>query len=198
MTSTSRPTLTAKARPSGGIWPRSSAPVGRQGPPADVQRDHEEGDSRGHQAPGRDRHAHGGCPAGPSCAGSAGGLQDQPDSLGQGATRAERRPCAVGRPQTDLRPRARDRGVCRRGVLAHHRPSRGSQSSRVRRAPASQGRRSRSRSATSARRAPSSPTSSARRSRCLRSRRRSGGVTRCRRSSRASCSRRRASRSRRP
>ena len=41
--SSSRPTPTARARPSAGTSPKSSAPATQEDPPPDVQRDHQEG-----------------------------------------------------------------------------------------------------------------------------------------------------------
>ena len=70
--------------------------------------------------PVRDRHAHGRRAAGAPCARSARRLQDQPDPLGQGPSRTERRPRAVGRVEADLRSRTRHRSVHRRRVLARH------------------------------------------------------------------------------
>ena len=49
---------------------------------AAVQRDHQEGDPRGDRAPGRDRHEHGGRPAGAAHPRPARRLQDQPASSG--------------------------------------------------------------------------------------------------------------------
>ena len=88
-----------------------------QDSPPDVQRDHQEGDSRSDQAPEGDRRKNGRRAAGAPRARSPGGLQDQPAALGQGAPRPERRPRAVGRAQTGLRPRTRDRTVRPRGIL---------------------------------------------------------------------------------
>ena len=78
--------------------------------------------------PGDDRHEDGRRAAGAPRARSAGRLQDQPDALGQGPPRAERRPRAVGRAEAHLRSRARDRGVRPRGVLAPLRAARRPQS----------------------------------------------------------------------
>ena len=66
-------------------------------PPPDVQRDHQEGDSRRARTPDEDQQADGGRAAGAPRARSAGRLQDQSDPVGQGSPRSERRTCAVGR-----------------------------------------------------------------------------------------------------
>ena len=66
-------------------------------PPADVQRDHQEGRARGARAPDGHRQADGRRAAGAPRARSARRLQDQPAALGQGPPRPERRPRAVGR-----------------------------------------------------------------------------------------------------
>ena len=111
-----------------------------EGPPVDVQRDHQEGDPRGHQASGRDRHEDGRRAAGATRPRPSRRLQDQSHPLGQGAARVVGRARAVGRAQAHLRPRARDRSVRPRRVLAHHRASRRPGAAGVRRAARAQGR----------------------------------------------------------
>ena len=59
--------------------------------------------------PTQDQQADGRRAAGAPGARPAGRLQDQPDPLGQGPSRPERRPGAVGRPQDRRRSRTRDR-----------------------------------------------------------------------------------------
>ena len=105
--STSPPTPTARARRSAGTWPKSSCrrrrskAKAKQGPPGGLQRDHEARDRGGLQEPDAGRRQEGRRPAGPPRPRPPGGLQGQPDPLGQGApgplrrARADRRPSLI-------------------------------------------------------------------------------------------------------
>ena len=167
-------------------------------PPPDVQRDHQEGGPGRAEAPAGDRREDGRRAAGAAGARSAGGLQDQPAALGQGAPRPERRARAVGCAEARLRSRARDRGVRARGVLEHLRAAGRPAAAGVRGQAAQEGRRGTSRSRTrSSRRRSLADLERRRRGSSRRSRPRNASATRRRRSSPASCSRPRASRSRR-
>ena len=169
----------------------------KEDPPADVQRDHEEGRAFRARASHRDQQADGRRAAGPPRPRPPGRLQDQPAPLGQGPPWSERRPGAVRRPEAGLRSRGGDRPVRLRGVPgtsgrgwpARSRPSSTpSCSSGTARTSRSRTRKKRTRRSRicGARCGPStgSPPRSARRARC-------------RPSSPASCSRRHGSRSRR-
>ena len=167
-------------------------------PPADVQRDHEEGCPRGDRAPDDHQQADGRRAAGAPRARPARRLQDQPAALGQGAPRPERRPRAVGgaeagRAIASARSSAfvaEEYWNITARLAATVPPEFDAQ-------PAEEGRREhQGRQRGGSQRGPRRPEAGGL-DRQRRSRRRSGRRAPFRRSSRASCSRPRGSRSRR-
>ena len=130
-TSTWPPTPIARARPSPGTSPRSSATQEEERPPRPLQRDHQEGRPGGDQAAARARPPSLRRAAGAARARPAGRLPALPAPLEQGAPRPLGRARAVGRGPPHQRARARDPRLRPGGVLDDRR--RGSKAARRRR-----------------------------------------------------------------
>ena len=144
-----------RARRSAGIWPKSWAARKKKIRRLMFNEITKKAILEAIKHPRRHRHEDGRRAAGAAGARPARRLQDQPDPLGQGAARAERRPRAVRRAEAHLRPRARDRArSCPKstGTSSPGSPARCRRSStrgwsrRTRRLPRSATRRRRSRS----------------------------------------------------